>query len=57
MSLGLSEAAREAKTTYYENQFHKNRTNMRKMWNTISEIIHESKNKSMNIKNLCVGAE
>ena len=27
---------------------------MRKMWNTISEIIHKSKNKSSGIKSICV---
>ena len=50
----LKKAMIEAKTTSYENEINRNRTNMRKMWNTISEIIHKSKNKSMNIKNICV---
>ena len=37
----LKQATWEAKTTYYENELHKNCTNMRKMWNTISESIHK----------------
>ena len=45
---------REAKTMYYNNEFNKNRSNMRKMWNTISEIIHKQKNNNISIKKICV---
>ena len=39
---------------YYNNEFNKNRSNMRKMWNTISEIIHKQKNNNISIKKICV---
>ena len=47
-------AIREAKVIYYENEFNKNRQNMRKMWNTISVIIHKSKTKAGIIMNIYV---
>ena len=40
---------REAKTMYYNNEFNTNRSNMRKMWNTISEIIHKQKSNNISI--------
>ena len=39
---------------YYNNEFNKNRSNMRKMWNTISEIIHQQKNNNVSIWKICV---
>ena len=39
---------------YYNNEFNKNRSNMRKMWNTISYIIHKQKNNNISIKKICV---
>ena len=50
----LKKSIREAKTIYYNNEFNKNRSNMRKMWNTISEIIHKQKNNNISIKKICV---
>ena len=38
----LKKSIREAKTTYYNNEFNQNRSNMRKMWNTISETEEQS---------------
>ena len=46
----LKKLIREAKTIYYNNEFNQNRSNMRKMWNTISEIIHKQKNNHTSIK-------
>ena len=34
---------------YYNNEFNKNRPNMRKMWNTISEMIHKQQNNNISI--------
>ena len=42
----LKTSIREAKIIYYKNQLNLNRSNMRKMWNAIPEIIHEL-NKTM----------
>ena len=49
----LKKSIREAKTIYYNNEFNQNRSNMRKMWNTISEIIHKQKNNHTSIKKIC----
>ena len=38
---------------YYNNEFNKNRSNMRKMWNTILEIIPKQKNNNISIKKIC----
>ena len=46
----LKKSIREAKTIYYNNEFNQNRSNLRKMWNTISEIIHKQKNNHTSIK-------
>ena len=43
----------KAKTMYYNNEFNQNRPNMRKMWNTISEIIHKQKKNHTSIKKIC----
>ena len=37
---------------YYNNEFNKNQSNMRKMWNTISEIIHKQNNNHISIKKI-----
>ena len=50
----LKKAIREAKTTFYDNEFTNNRNDMRKMWNTISDIINKSKSKQSRIKKICV---
>ena len=50
----LKKSIREAKSMYYNNEFNKNRSNMRKMWNTISYIIHKQKNNNISIKKICV---
>ena len=52
-NLLLKKSIREAKTIYYNNEFNQNRSNMRKMWNTISEIIHKQKNNHTSIKKIC----
>ena len=49
----LKKSIREAKTIYYNNEFNQNRSNMRKMWNTISEIIHKQKNNHTSITKIC----
>ena len=46
----LKESIREAKTINYNNEFNQNRTNMGKMWNTISEIIHKQENNHTSMK-------
>ena len=53
-NLLLKKSIREAKTMYYNNEFNKNRSTMRKMWKTISEILHKQKNNPINIKEICV---
>ena len=45
---------REAKTMYYNNEFNKNRSNMRKMWNTLSEIIHKQRNNNISVTKIFV---
>ena len=39
---------------YYNNEFNKNRNDMRKMWNSISDLLNKSKNKKTGIKNIIV---
>ena len=39
---------------YYKYEFNKNRSNMPKMWNTISEIIQKQKNNNISIMKICV---
>ena len=39
---------------YYNNEFNKNRFNMHRMLNTISEIIHKQQNNNISIKKICV---
>ena len=39
---------------YYNNEFNKTRSKMRKMWDTISEIIHKQRKNDINIKKIYV---
>ena len=46
----LKKTIREAKYIYYNRQFEESRTNVRKTWSTINEIISRTKNKKDGIK-------
>ena len=47
----LKKAIREAKTIYYNNEFDKNKNNIRRVWGTINEIISKKKQKGKLHKN------
>ena len=43
----------EAKILYHNNKFNQNRSNMRKIWSTLSEIIHKQKENRISINKIC----
>ena len=49
----LKKLFREVNLINYNNEFNQNRSNMRKIRNTISEIIHKQKNNHLSIKKIC----
>ena len=51
----LKKAIREAKTIYYNDILEKNKTDMRKMWTAINEIICKTKHKKVCIKAIATG--
>ena len=51
----LKKTIREAKIEYYNGEFNKHKSDMRKMWNNISEIICKSKNKPNGVKAILSG--
>ena len=48
----LKKTIREAKYIYYNRQFEESRTNVRKTWSTINEIISRTENKKDGIKSI-----
>ena len=48
----LKKAIREAKTIYYNNEFDKNKNNIRRVWGTINEIISKKNKKESCIKTI-----
>ena len=48
----LQKTIREAKMSYYKQEFDNNRSNVRKMWNTINEILCKTKQKWHGLKSI-----
>ena len=48
-SIAEKNQCEKLKNMYYNNEFNKNWSSMRIMWNTISEIIHKQKNNHISI--------
>ena len=48
----LSKTIREAKMSYYKHEFDNNRSNVRKTWNTINEILCKTKQKQHGLKSI-----
>ena len=48
----LKKTIRETKTSYYKQEFDNNRSNVRKMWNTINEKSYKTKQKRHGLKSI-----
>lgn len=53
----LKKTIREAKTSYYQNRFNSYKSNIKKTWTTINEILCKSKNKEGGIKSIIHNGE